>query len=182
MSQLAQRFEQASAEDRVRWDGARTDRALAGLRLRRRRRTVVRTTMGTVLALALVVVALREVRGRSIASKVAPVESAPEMAAVPSRTVQLEDGSRATLFADAAIAFPASAAGVTAVQLVSGLAKFEVAHDERRVFRVLAGEVVIEDIGTAFTVESDGCDGAGDRRARARERHVGGSTRGARGR
>jgi transmembrane sensor len=109
--------------------------------------------MGTVALLAVVVVALQGLRGRPIATRGTPAEGAPAMVSPPSRSVQLEDGSRATLFADAAIAFPATEAGVTAVQLVSGVAQFEVIHNEKRAFRVIVGDVVVEDIGTAFTVE-----------------------------
>ncbi|KAG0743492.1 hypothetical protein G6F24_016256 [Rhizopus arrhizus] len=65
--------------------------------------------------------------------------------------VQLPDGSRAVLDADSAIAvnFDAHA---RQVELLRGRAWFDVTPDAERRFSVRAGNGVVEDISTAFTV------------------------------
>lgn len=69
--------------------------------------------------------------------------------------VRLPDGSRAVLDADSAIAvhFDAHA---RQVELLRGRAWFEVTADAQRRFSVSAGNGVVEDISTAFTVERQG--------------------------
>ncbi|HHA2974341.1 TPA: FecR domain-containing protein [Stenotrophomonas maltophilia] len=67
------------------------------------------------------------------------------------KNVQLPDGSRAVLDADSAIAvrFDANA---RQIELLRGRAWFEVSPDAQRRFSVRAGNGVVEDISTAFTV------------------------------
>lgn len=67
------------------------------------------------------------------------------------QSVQLPDGSRAVLDADSAIAvhFDDHA---RRIELLRGRAWFEVTPDAQRRFSVAAGDGVIEDISTAFTV------------------------------
>lgn len=67
------------------------------------------------------------------------------------QAVQLPDGSRAVLDADSAIAvhFDAHA---RRIELLQGRAWFEVTPDAQRRFSVAAGNGVVEDISTAFTV------------------------------
>jgi len=67
------------------------------------------------------------------------------------QAVQLPDGSRAVLDADSAIAvhFDAHA---RRIELLRGRAWFEVTADGQRRFSVAAGNGVVEDISTAFTV------------------------------
>ena len=67
------------------------------------------------------------------------------------QSVQLPDGSRAVLDADSAIAvrFDADA---RQIELLRGRAWFQVSPDAQRRFSVHAGNGVIEDISTAFTV------------------------------
>jgi transmembrane sensor len=67
------------------------------------------------------------------------------------QSVQLPDGSRAVLDADSAIAvrFDADA---RQIELLRGRAWFEVSPDAQRRFSVHAGNGVIEDISTTFTV------------------------------
>ncbi|MGE6331887.1 FecR family protein [Stenotrophomonas sp. NPDC077659] len=71
------------------------------------------------------------------------------------QVVQLPDGSRAVLDADSAIAvrFDAHA---RRIQLLRGRAWFEVTADAQRRFSVAAGNGVVEDISTAFTVARHG--------------------------
>lgn len=67
------------------------------------------------------------------------------------QSVQLPDGSRAVLDADSAIAVRFDA-GARQVELLRGRVWFEVSPDAQRRFSVQAGNGVVEDISTAFSV------------------------------
>lgn len=69
-------------------------------------------------------------------------------------TLRLEDGTRVVLGATSELRYAASfGAGPRDVYL-TGEAYFEVAHDERRPFRVHAGDATAEDLGTTFGVRA----------------------------
>jgi transmembrane sensor len=90
----------------------------------------------------------------------APYPAAPSMAPIAaSRTLVLEDGSEvAPADGPTAIHVVEQTPARTTVRLRSGSAQFRVRHDSRRLFRVDAGLVEIEDLGTVFRVahESEG--------------------------
>lgn len=67
----------------------------------------------------------------------------------------LPDGSRASLDAGSAIAIHFDG-GERRIELLQGRAWFDVVHDKARPFRVTANGGVVEDIGTAFAVSTDG--------------------------
>lgn len=67
------------------------------------------------------------------------------------RRVELEDGSRAYLGPDSAIAFSNGAQG-RSLNLLRGEAYFDVAHDRSRPFEVRAGNSRVTVLGTAFSV------------------------------
>jgi len=67
------------------------------------------------------------------------------------RVVRLEDGSAVHLAPTTAIAFTNGAKGRT-LDLLEGEAWFDVAHDEARPFRVVAGDSTVTVLGTAFSV------------------------------
>lgn len=67
------------------------------------------------------------------------------------QAVQLPDGSRAVLDADSAISVHFDARA-RRIELLQGRAWFEVTPDAQRRFSVVAGNGVVEDISTAFTV------------------------------
>jgi len=67
------------------------------------------------------------------------------------RTVTLADGSTVTLNTDTLIRFSFSQKE-RRVDLIRGEARFDVAHDVSRPFRVQAGSVVVTAVGTAFDV------------------------------
>jgi transmembrane sensor len=71
------------------------------------------------------------------------------------RSVTLEDGTRVTLGAATHLTTRFSH-GRREVNLTDGEAYFEVVHNASRPFEVHAGEVSIEDIGTAFNVRRTG--------------------------
>jgi transmembrane sensor len=78
------------------------------------------------------------------------------------RQVVLKDGTKVLLGPTSRLVVPLTEAdeGDRMVSL-DGVAYFSVVHDPTRPFTVKAGDIVIQDIGTAFSVESD--DSAGTR-------------------
>lgn len=71
------------------------------------------------------------------------------------RVVRLKDGSIVHLAPATAIAFSDDAKG-RRLDLLQGEAWFDVAHDEARPFRVVAGDSRVTVLGTAFSVEKIG--------------------------
>lgn len=67
------------------------------------------------------------------------------------RQLTLADGSQAALSPGAAVQIDYSD-GERRITLLQGQAWFRVTHDQRRPFRVVAGDVTTTDIGTAFEV------------------------------
>jgi ferric-dicitrate binding protein FerR (iron transport regulator) len=114
------------------WTEVRERAALEGVWRRRRARRVQR---GVALLLMLIACALGY-RARM-----------PEV-------VRFADGSTAELRdRHSALALAAPEAGVLATRLEAGEARFSIVRDETRRFRVQAGEVMVEVLGTQFTVE-----------------------------
>jgi transmembrane sensor len=73
-------------------------------------------------------------------------------------SVLLGDGSRVILGPQSTLEVPGTfGAGERTVKL-TGDAYFDVRHDASKPFSVRAGSAVIQDIGTTFTIESDGGD------------------------
>lgn len=66
------------------------------------------------------------------------------------RSLRLADGSRVTLAPQSAVAI-----GDRRVRLLRGAAYFDVRHDGVHPFRVLAGDVLATDLGTAFEVRRE---------------------------
>ncbi len=82
-------------------------------------------------------------------------QPAPVQANAP-RPVLLDDGSEIRPADNATTVQVAEQTPVrTTVRLRSGRAQFRVRHDERRVFRVDAGPIEIEDLGTVFRVDHE---------------------------
>lgn len=117
-------------------------------RRRRRRRAAV---VGATLALAACVLLLFALSPRSAAPAVPAASAAPVIVRATER--QLEDGSRVTVQPDAAIAVRYSAAR-REVQLLQGEALFTVEPDPARPFVVIADQVEVRAIGTAFAVRT----------------------------
>lgn len=141
------------------WNGEREHAILAGVKRewsngQARRRwpalaaaAVLLVATGTVLA----------IEGRSFwsAKKVA---EAPAMGTVTqqevSREVVLRDGSIARLIGEnSAVRVDKDEPAFVSLTLLSGGAHFDVTHNEQRAFHVLAGDVVVEVVGTIFRVE-----------------------------
>ena len=76
-------------------------------------------------------------------------------------SLQLSDGTRVTLAPGSRIVV-AQGFGDTAREVtLEGQALFSVAHDAAQPFTVHAGRALVRDIGTVFTVRTDGVPGAG---------------------
>jgi transmembrane sensor len=66
----------------------------------------------------------------------------------------LPDGTKVWLNAASSIRYPTAFTGKTREVTVTGEAYFEVAHKERQLFRVKAGNTLIEDLGTHFNINA----------------------------
>ena len=69
-------------------------------------------------------------------------------------SVTLPDGSKAWLNASSSIHYPLSFTGKERLVEITGEAYFEVVHNDKMPFKVKAGNKIIEDIGTAFNINS----------------------------
>ncbi len=69
-------------------------------------------------------------------------------------TLQLPDGSIVWLNSESAITYPLTFNGKERLVEMNGEAYFQVIHNDRVPFRVKAGNVLIEDVGTAFNVQA----------------------------
>lgn len=152
MSDLG-RWMEASREDvRPRWSGERAQSVLGGVRgrLRRRRqaRAVAAGLAAAALALFVVLGGGRATVGRAPVARV----DAPATAAARDWTATRTDPSGDLRLIEAS---PAR----VVVRVERGAARFEVRRAAARLFRVEAGSVAVQVLGTAFTVARAG-DGA----------------------
>lgn len=133
------------------WPGrtANADAVLAAVERRvQRRRQLRRRALAAAAALALLVASATWFRPAS-----SPTASALATGATitqPARQL-LADGSQIELNGDAQVRVEFSPA-VRRVTIVRGEAHFEVAHDTARPFVVIAGEISVRAVGTAFAV------------------------------
>jgi transmembrane sensor len=130
----------------------------------------------TAVAAAAGVVALVTVRRAPDQGRVGPAAVRAYTTAVGQRdSVTLADGSRVMLGPDSRLTVPADYGVTTRTVALRGDGYFDVHHDSATPFVVHAGDAVIEDIGTKFTIESDALDTttvsvlAGSVRLRARD-------------
>ena len=139
-----------TALDRVRAAGA-TDDLVRELAQRRRRRWRQRTVAGSVLALAASVAILIVFGSRSPETAARTEAAAPIIVRADER--RLEDGSRVMLNTGAEISV-SFAADRREVRLRQGEALFMVEPDPARPFIVIADEVEVRAVGTAFAVRA----------------------------
>ncbi|MDD9933818.1 MAG: FecR domain-containing protein [Myxococcales bacterium] len=140
--QPSQRVRQALARIDPHWDATRTEHSLAALPERRSRRT--RQRAGLALAGALVAtlawLALPDVD--------APGAGAPEAVV---DALQLRDGSRVTMLEPSTrVTVGESSAQQAVLTLEAGRARFQVTRRPERAFRVRAGNVTVDVLGTTF--------------------------------
>jgi transmembrane sensor len=111
-----------------------------------------------VAAAFLAVVAHRPAPAIVAASTVPTPAKVPAAAAPDFGGLVMADGSRVTFLVAGTQLTQSGTEGRTST-LVAGAARFDVVHDARVPFRVTAGPVVVEDVGTVFTIASE-ADGA----------------------
>ena len=139
----------------------------------RGRRTIVGLT--AVAAAAGVVALLTVRRAPDPGQAVRPAARTYGTAVGQRDSVTLADGSRVMLGPDSRLTVPADYGVTTRTVALRGDGYFDVHHDSAMPFVVQAGDAVIEDIGTRFTIESDAVDTttvsvlAGSVRLRARD-------------
>ncbi|HZS39098.1 MAG TPA: FecR family protein [Polyangia bacterium] len=147
MSPLARRVERAARNLEPAWPDERARAVERGLHRRRRRRDRLRVASALALALAVAAGAWRFTHAPR-----AP--RAPEFAAPAIELVRFADGSTAQpLDARSLVRAGAVEPGRVAAELERGGATFDVVRDPARRFRVHAGDVAVEVLGTRFTVE-----------------------------
>jgi len=160
MDELAQRVLEASRHIEAPWSGEKADFELGALQRRLHRRRRVRRVAAIVVTALVLTVALS---GAILASRrpflhSSAIAEGPERAEAPSVVpLRFDDGSTATPLDGQSELVTAEVDGRTiAVRLERGAAQFEVTPRPERTFRVEAGEVVVEVLGTSFTVDRRG--------------------------
>ncbi len=138
------------------WGEQRVDAAWHELTLRRvrdeaRRRRAKRIAGPLLLAAAL---ALAIVGWRRLAPSSASGSSPVATKEAGVEHVLLGDGTDVRLDQGARLEVREREVDRVVVAVMTGLARFRVRHDPERVFRVHAGDVEVEDIGTTFDVEN----------------------------
>ncbi len=74
-------------------------------------------------------------------------------------SITLADGSRVILGPQTILEVPSNYGGASRTVALEGDAWFDVRHDASKPFQVRSHDALIEDVGTTFTVESDGGSG-----------------------
>jgi transmembrane sensor len=103
---------------------------------------------GMALAVA-AVVALGLVTWRSLR----PIVAGSDTVATTASRMPIQDGVEAELDSGSKVHVREKTASRVVVAVQAGMARFRVRHDPTRLFRVEAGGVVVEDLGTIFAVE-----------------------------
>lgn len=120
----------------------------------RRWRTIGLRAAAAVALLVGGVAVWRATRPKDVAVQVASVRI---ITTLPGRTdsVRLSDGTRVVMGPGSELIVPAGYGSPGRVVELTGEALFDVVHDDQHPFTVRAGSVLIEDIGTTFTVRQD---------------------------
>lgn len=149
MSSLAERARRVGRDLDPGWDEDHVESNLDGLhrRLRRRRRSRMAGAAGAVAMLAGLAIYLGMNRGASSESHAIAPTPTPRM--VTPRAVATP------LSADAVVYTSDDRRDAVAMRLERGAARFEVRHDPDQTFRVDAGPVLVEVLGTEFTIARD---------------------------
>jgi transmembrane sensor len=148
MTDIDQRIHEATALIEPGWDEARAAAVERSFLRRRRRRSVTRAVVATTTSLALIIV------GATLALRHPTRQTTTTVPTLADRVVRFTDGSTATPTSDeSSMRVAASLPDRAVVELTRGGARFAVAKRPERVFRVEAGPVAVEVLGTQFAVE-----------------------------
>jgi transmembrane sensor len=151
MSEPSTKLDAALQHVAPEWDDARTTRTLAGMAARRAKRRARTAALAGGCALLAIGVA----SALSITSMSSTANVPANAAAAPWRqALEFTDGSRAFVSDDRSQVVVARAEpAVTEVTLARGRARFVITPNRERRFRVIAGDVEVEVLGTIFDVE-----------------------------
>ena len=154
MTKLERDLETAVRSVDPTWDGKDTEIGLAMLRVRMRRRaTGRRASVGMAAVMACAGLAWGTIGHRAGPPMASVVELAPSPGAT-SAAIRFSDGSTVTrLEPEAQVSVIEAGPERIITSVDRGQIHAEVAPRPSRVFRVVAGQVVVEALGTAFTVE-----------------------------
>ncbi len=141
MSDLVQRLERARAVVHPAWDDARSERVRASIPRRQRRKTIARVGAAT-LGLALALGVASRVRNDAHDESVAAHTDAP----VDAPTITPASASSGARLV-------ARSTDREVYEVTAGRVRFDVPHRPSRVFRVEAGAVSVQVLGTSFSVE-----------------------------
>jgi len=146
----ARKVEEAAAQVRIGWSDDRARAVERAMFRRKARRTQIRATMAVAAALLLVLFGANVWRKARL-HKSPGNEVASQAEITP---LVFQDGSKATpLDRQSVVQSVAATATNIDVDLSRGGARFEVTRNPARLFRVRAGGVAVEVLGTEFTVE-----------------------------
>ncbi|MBV6643133.1 MAG: FecR domain-containing protein [Cyclobacteriaceae bacterium] len=90
-----------------------------------------------------------------VISDLPPITEARKTLAGQKLQVHLRDGSKVKLNAESSIEFPKYFSDSSRVVTLIGEAYFEVAEDATKPFRVVVGNVVVQALGTSFSIKSE---------------------------
>jgi transmembrane sensor len=150
MTELTQKVERARALVEPDWTPQREQAVMTGLRQRRARRAKLRLAAASVCVTLVVaggaILGAGWLRARLHPAALSGIE-------VAGGSVRFPDGSSATPRDAASLLRPVTVTPhEVVVQLASGGASFDVTPDRLRRFRVVAGSVAVEVLGTRFTM------------------------------
>jgi len=131
------------------WSAERAGRARLGIARKAARQRATTAVLGSIAVTAGIAIL-----GAKWTSAPAPVAHVSPVKTVTERHVEEHKTTATPLSADAKL----EATSDRAYVLGSGSAKFVVTHDEKHPFTVRAGDVLVEDVGTVFTVSYVGAE------------------------
>jgi transmembrane sensor len=151
--------EQPFPEISVHWDAARTERALRGARRKLARARHLRAIGGAFAAVLSVAGLFWLVRPLSVVrpAPVPSIMSAAASAVVSPQRVAFPDGSLIDLMGERSnVQVRSVSFSRIEVELAEGQARFQVTPNPERQFSVRAGTVVVDVVGTEFTLDVQG--------------------------
>lgn len=154
MSELIPRLDELRERARPSWTAERERRVRASIERRLLSRKRLRGAGTALLAAALAAFVL--VFGqRVLTTPDEPLRAEPERLA-PKPSLRLSDGSEVfPRTPETRVRSLSTQPGEVMLQLEAGSARFSVTHDPRRDFRVMAGAVTVNVVGTVFTVTKE---------------------------
>ncbi len=109
----------------------------------------------TVALLVTLIFLLTDINKEPVVKKVVSITESRKTLAGQKLQVHLRDGSKVKLNAESSIEFPKYFSDSSRVVTLVGEAYFEVAEDSNRPFQVVVGDVVVQALGTSFSIRNE---------------------------